>query len=93
MKSQPHSKHDSHRRDSAADRAIVAAGTEAIDCITTVPPEAIQISARAGWVTLKGAVEEWSEKETVEQVARHATGVRGVTGLLTVNRFHALLAA
>jgi osmotically-inducible protein OsmY len=56
----------------------------AIECITTIPTEAIVVTVRDGWVCLGGTLKERHQKEFVEEVVRHLTCVRGVTNLITI---------
>jgi len=59
--------------------------TSAIQVITTVPTESIVVSARDGWVCLGGTLKERHQKEFVEEVVRHLSGVRGITNLIAID--------
>ena len=51
---------------------------EYLDCITTLPAEAVQVSVESGWVTLKGLVRRGAERDTAADVVRYVEGVVGV---------------
>jgi osmotically-inducible protein OsmY len=59
---------------------------EAIDCITTVPREALTITVHEGWVRLEGTLPDWSQKEIVDNVVRHVAGVKGLISLIHVQQ-------
>lgn len=67
------------------DADIAATVKDAVGCITTVPDGTVQIEVKNGWVTLHGTLESWSQRQTVEHIAQHSVGVRGVLNLITVN--------
>jgi osmotically-inducible protein OsmY len=67
------------------DGDIAATVKDAISCITTVPDGALQVSVKDGWVTLRGNLDSWAVRETVERVALHSVGVRGVVNSIRVN--------
>ena len=66
------------------DADVAATVKDAISCITTAPEEAIQITVENGWVTLRGKLDSWAERDTVECIALHSVGVRGVINSMTV---------
>jgi osmotically-inducible protein OsmY len=49
-----------------------------------VPAERIRSTVSAGWVTLEGTVETWSEREDAERVVANVVGVQGVTNKIRV---------
>ena len=69
---------------SPSDAEIAAAAVDAIECITTIPHEAIEISVRAGWLTLRGAVQSGTQKEMVEHIVSRLAGVKGVIDLIVL---------
>src|SRR5689334_7468553 len=62
----------------SADTGLAAAAAEAIEVLTTVPPESIKVTARNGWLYLEGEVDWRHQRTIVEDVTRHLPGVRGV---------------
>ncbi len=67
------------------DADIAATVTDAIGCITTVPEGKLKVSAKNGWVMLRGELDSWPARETVERLALHSVGVRGVVNAITVD--------
>jgi osmotically-inducible protein OsmY len=74
----------SARRTRPNDAEIQAAAGEAIQWLTTVPRETIKVTARDGWLTLEGKVEERHQAQCIEELMREVPGVRGVKNALTV---------
>jgi osmotically-inducible protein OsmY len=66
------------------DTELQAAAGEAIQWLTTVPRETIKVTARDGWLTLEGEVEERHQAHCIEELVREVPGVRGVRSALTV---------
>lgn len=66
------------------DRKIAAEANGVVAYIVVTPPDAISVSVRDRWVTLKGVLDDWNEREAVERVIGHLEGVRGVTNSITV---------
>lgn len=62
----------------SADTDLAAAAVNAIEVLTTIPPESIKVTARNGWLYLEGEVEWRHQRNIVEDVTRHLPGVRGV---------------
>jgi osmotically-inducible protein OsmY len=60
---------------------------EAIDCITTVPREAIEVTVHHGWVRLEGVLLAWGQKEMVDHIVRNVPGVKGLISLIRVEPF------
>lgn len=67
------------------DGDIATTVKDAIGCITTVPDGALQVCVKDGWVTLRGSLDNWAVRETVERVALHSVGVRGVVNSIRVD--------
>ena len=66
------------------DADIAGTVREAIDCATMVPEGTLQVEAKNGWVTLRGRVNNWMERHSVEYIALHSVGVRGVVNSIKV---------
>jgi osmotically-inducible protein OsmY len=66
------------------DREIARAVGAALQSIATVPRERIQVSVADRWVTLKGTVDRWSQREAVERAVRRLAGVRGCLSTIVV---------
>ena len=64
------------------DAEIASAAANAINWITTVPPNSIKITAHDGRLTLEGTVENWSQREAVGMVVRYLPGITSVTNLI-----------
>ena len=72
--------HDTRRDDSTiAETAANALGWDA-----AVPPRAVQVTVRDGWVTLKGDVEWRYQRDAAESTVRRLYGVKGITNTITV---------
>src|SRR5690242_11726139 len=67
------------------DADIAATVNDAIGCITTAPAGTLQVEVKNGWVTLRGNLDSWAQRETVEHITQHSVGVRGVLNLIAVN--------
>ena len=67
----------------SADADLAAAAADAIEVLTTVPPESIKVTAQNGWLYLEGEVEWRHQRTIVEDVTRHLPGVRGVIYSIT----------
>src|SRR5262245_25822714 len=68
----------------SVDAELAAAALDAIEWLTTVAPETIQVSARNGWLHLKGTVTSRHQRTTLEEVTRHLSGVYGVINSVIV---------
>ena len=66
------------------DEQLAATAFDAIQILTTVPPEKLQVTAHNGWLCLNGAVTWQHQRNTVEDVTRHLPGVRGLTDFIEV---------
>jgi osmotically-inducible protein OsmY len=69
-----------HRTDSD----IAAAATNQINWATLIPPGTVQVTVRAGEITLEGEVEGWFQKNVAANVVRHLLGVKGVSNRLSL---------
>jgi osmotically-inducible protein OsmY len=70
----------SQRPDPELARAVV----DALKWNILVPHDRIQVVVEDGWVTLKGEVDWYYQKEEAERTVRNLTGVKGVSNLITV---------
>lgn len=70
--------------DRFADAHLAAIALEAIEVLTTVPRESIQVNARNGWLHLEGTVSYQEQRTILEDVTRHLPGVRGIIDSITV---------
>jgi osmotically-inducible protein OsmY len=70
----------SQRPDPEIARAVV----DGLKWNALVPHENIKVTVEDGWVTLRGDVDWYYQKEEAERTVRNITGVKGVSNLLTV---------
>jgi osmotically-inducible protein OsmY len=70
----------SRRPDPELARAVV----DALRWNALVPDDKIQVVVEDGWVTLKGELDWYYQKEEAERAVRNLTGVKGVSNLITV---------
>ena len=68
-------------RNPSGDAELATAAADAIECLTTIPLETIQVTARNGWLQLEGTVAREQQRITLEEVTRRLPGVRGVIRL------------
>lgn len=66
------------------DRKLARAVRAALQGTTSVPHERIDVTVADRWVTLKGTVDRWSQREASERVVRRLAGVRGCLSAITV---------
>jgi len=66
------------------DADIAAAALHALQACALLPAERPEVSVSEGWVTLKGEVEWYFQKDDAERVVRRLAGVTGVINLITV---------
>ncbi len=66
------------------DADIAAAATRALEWNALVPTEKLEVTVSKGWVTLRGEVEWWLQKDEAERVVQRLNGVRGVSNLIVV---------
>ena len=68
----------------SADHALASAASDAIKWLTTIPEEAIHVTAHHGWLKLEGKVHWRHQRNTVEDVTRHLPGVKGVSNSIRI---------
>ena len=68
----------------ALDAELAAAAAKAIECLTTVPPESIRVTARNGWVHLAGTVNWGHQRALLEDVTRSLPGVQGIIDCIAI---------
>lgn len=66
------------------DPEVARAAVDALKWNILVPDDRIQVFVEDGWVTLKGQVDWYYQKEEAERSVRNLTGVKGVSNLLEV---------
>jgi osmotically-inducible protein OsmY len=71
----------------SSDQDLTAAAADAIAWLTTVPLEALKVSAQNGWLYLEGTVNSACERIIVEEVTRWLNGVRGIYNYVEVRGF------
>ena len=66
------------------DADIATAALNALKWDSEVPEDKLQVTVRAGWLTLEGAVDWYYERSAAERDVRRLVGVTGVTNQITV---------
>jgi osmotically-inducible protein OsmY len=66
------------------DPEIARAAIDALKWNVLVPDDRIQVIVEDSWVTLKGQVDWYYQKEEAERTVRNITGVKGVSNLIEV---------
>jgi len=66
------------------DADLAAAVVNALKWDAGLPADKVDVTVSKGWVTLKGEVEYHFQKIDAERSARHISGIKGVTNLITV---------
>jgi osmotically-inducible protein OsmY len=66
------------------DKEVAEAVRHALEWDVDVPDERIETTVSAGWVTLDGSVDYWSQREDAEWVVARLLGVQGVVNRITV---------
>lgn len=66
------------------DPEIARATVDALKWNILVPHENIKVTVEDGWVTLRGTVDWFYQKEEAERTVRNITGVKGISNLITV---------
>ncbi len=66
------------------DPEIARAAVNALQWNVLVPHDRIQVAVEHGWITLRGEVDWYYEKEEAERTVRNITGIKGVSNLVTV---------
>ena len=72
---------DSSRR---TDDAIAAAAAKAIGWLIEVPPGAVTVMVRDGWLTLEGVVEWAHQKTAAEEAVQRLAGIKGISNLIII---------
>jgi osmotically-inducible protein OsmY len=67
-----------------SDPELARMAVSALESSVLVPHERIQVAVEDGWITLKGEVEWYYQKEEAERAVRNLTGVAGVSNLIAV---------
>ena len=70
--------------DLRADPAIAHAAANAIGWTSALPPDAVQVTVRDGWITLTGSVPWPYQKIAAEHAVEHLYGVKGVANSIIV---------
>jgi osmotically-inducible protein OsmY len=66
------------------DSEIARAAVNALQWNVVVPDDRIKVVVEDGWITLRGEVDWYYQKEEAERTVRNITGVKGVSNLITV---------
>jgi len=66
------------------DPELARAAVNALQWNILVPHDKIQIIVEDGWITLKGEVPWFYQREEAERAVRNLAGVKGVSNLITV---------
>jgi len=77
----------------SSDAELATAAVDAIECLTTVPLETIQVTARNGWLQLEGTVAREQIRTTLEEVTRRLPGVCGVIDSIAIKSLDTAAAA
>ena len=67
-----------------SDSEIARAAVNALQWNVVVPHDRIMVVVEDGWITLRGEVDWYYQKEEAERTVRNITGVKGVSNLITV---------
>lgn len=67
-----------------SDPEIARAAVNALQWNVLVPEDRIQIVVEDGWITLRGEVDWYYQKEEAERTVRNITGIKGISNLITV---------
>jgi osmotically-inducible protein OsmY len=71
-------------RSQRTDQDIARAAANALEWNVLVPHDRIQVVVEDGWITLRGEVDWYYQKEEAERTVRNITGIKGVSNLITV---------
>ncbi len=66
------------------DEELVQAARRALDWDVRVPAAAVDGTVADGWVTLRGTVARWTQRQDAERTVRCLRGVRGITNSIRV---------
>lgn len=67
-----------------ADDEIAKRALNTLKWNTSIPQDAVKVSVSKGWVTLRGEVEWYYQREKAEQILRDLSGVTGVSNNLVI---------
>lgn len=70
--------------DRRPDPELARAAVDALKWDILVPDDKIQVIVEDGWVTLKGEVDWYYQREEAERALRNLRGVKGISNLITV---------
>lgn len=71
-------------RDEVPDAELAEAAVQAVDHLTTVPPDSVRITVREGHLRLDGTVDQHFQRLAAETAVRHLRGIRGVSNHVEV---------
>lgn len=66
------------------DEEIARRAVQALEWNSGIPEHHVRIQVSDGWVTLQGAVEDFSQKQAAEEIVEDLDGVHGVTNRLEI---------
>ena len=66
------------------DPEIARAAVNALQWNALVPHDRIKVVVEDGWITLRGEVDWYYQKEEAERTVRNITGIKGISNLITV---------
>jgi osmotically-inducible protein OsmY len=66
------------------DVELAETALRALEHDASIPTDRIELVVAGGWITLKGEVDTWSERQDAERVLRRLTSVTGISNLLAV---------
>lgn len=66
------------------DPELARVAVEALKWNILVPHDRIQVIVEDGWITLKGEVDWFYQKEEAERTVRNLAGIKGVSNVITV---------
>jgi len=69
---------------SHSDGDIAAAAANHISWDKSIPADSVKVLVREGEITLEGEVEWWYQKNDVESVVQHLSGVKGVSNRISI---------
>lgn len=68
-----------------SDTDIAAAATVALKSNVSIPMDKLQLTVHDGWVTLRGKVDWWYQKNIAERAVRYLRGVRGISNSIEIS--------
>ncbi len=66
------------------DSEIAASAAHQINSCMLIPPGAVQLTVRDGWIMAEGQVEWWYQKNAVENILKYVLGMRGLKNRMTI---------